>query len=421
MPLIGLFSRRLYLRIWLAVVGGVAVLTLLVGWAWRVAAEQNAQQAAAPPARELVLRDGSGQTLVAGLATRVPGPPGEGLELRIESEDGRAYSLQLAPRPHRGEHGPRGGPEAAFWTRPPFGFLWMLGLVGLAVAVGVFPIIRRLLGRLDVLQHSVQRFGEGDLAARVPVHGHDEVADLSRQFNAAAERIQTLVQSHKSLLANASHELRSPLTRIRMGLELMGGSGQPSPAFREEILRNIAELDQLVDEILLASRLDAHEADVGTVELVDLVGLAAEECARVEADLDASADTLEAAGVAKLLRRAVRNLLENARRYSQGEITVSLRRSADMAEVRVCDRGPGVPEALRERIFEPFYRLPGASERAGGVGLGLALVRSIAQRHHGSVHCEDRTGGGACFVLRLPLQPAAPATSTTTTTTARPR
>lgn len=419
MPLIGLFSRRLYLRIWLAVVGGVAVLTLLVGWAWRVAAEQNALQAAAPPARELVLRDGSGQTLVAGLATRVPGPPGEGLELRIESEDGRAYSLQLAPRTHRGEHGPRGGPEAAFWTRPPFGFLWMLGLVGLAVAVGVFPIIRRLLGRLDVLQHSVQRFGEGDLAARVPVHGHDEVADLSRQFNAAAERIQTLVQSHKSLLANASHELRSPLTRIRMGLELMGGSGQPSPAFREEILRNIAELDQLVDEILLASRLDAHEADVGTVELVDLVGLAAEECARVEADLDASADTLEAAGVAKLLRRAVRNLLENARRYSQGEITVSLRRSADMAEVRVCDRGPGVPEALRERIFEPFYRLPGASERAGGVGLGLALVRSIAQRHHGSVHCEDRTGGGACFVLRLPLQPAAPATSATTT--ARPR
>ena len=302
--------------------------------------------------------------------------------------------------------------------RPPFGFLWMLGLVGLAVAVGVFPIIRRLLKRLDVLQHSVQRFGEGDLAARVPVQGHDEVADLSRQFNAAAERIQTLVQSHKSLLANASHELRSPLTRIRMGLELMGGN-QPSPAFREEILRNIAELDQLVDEILLASRLDACEADVGTIELVDLVGLAAEECARVDADLDASADSLEVSGVAKLLRRAVRNLLENARRYSQGEITVSLRRSANMAEVRVCDHGPGVPEALRERIFEPFYRLPGASERAGGVGLGLALVCSIAGRHHGTVHCEDRSGGGACFVLRLPLQ--ASATSTPTATAAPTR
>ena len=405
MSLIHLFSRRLYLRIWLAVVGGVAVLTLLVGWAWRVAAEQNAQQAATPPAREVLLRDSQGRTVVAGLATRVPGPPGEGLALHIEGQDGSSYSLQMAPRPPRSDHpgGPGHRSNAAFWTRPPFGFVWMLGLVGLAVAVGVFPIIRRLLKRLDVLQHGVQRFGEGDLAARVPVHGNDEVADLSRQFNAAAARIETLVQSHKSLLANASHELRSPLTRIRMGLELMG-TGQPSPAFRDEILRNIAELDQLVDEILLASRLDAREADVGTIERVDLVGLAAEECARVDADLDASADLLEAAGVAKLLRRAVRNLLENARRYSQGQITATLRRSADMAEVRVCDQGPGVPEALRERIFEPFYRLPGASERAGGVGLGLALVRAIAQRHGGSVHCEDNPGGGACIVLRLPLQ-----------------
>lgn len=399
MPLIGLFSRRLYLRIWLAVVGGVAVLTLLVGWAWRVAAEQNAQPQV-PPAREIVMRSSDGTLVGRGTTQRLAG---DVPAFKLELDNGQSFLLEMAPRPHRGERGPRGGPEAAFWMRPPFGFVWMLGLVGLAVAVGVFPIIRRLLKRLDVLQHSVQRFGEGDLAARVPVQGHDEVADLSRQFNAAAERIQTLVQSHKSLLANASHELRSPLTRIRMGLELMGGS-QPSPTFRAEILRNIAELDQLVDEILLASRLDACEADIGTLELVDLVGLAAEECARVDADLDASADALEVSGVAKLLRRAVRNLLENARRYSQGEITVSLRRSADMAEVRVCDHGPGVPEALRERIFEPFYRLPGASERAGGVGLGLALVRSIAGRHHGTVHCEDRSGGGACFVLRLPLQ-----------------
>ena len=414
MPLIQLFSRRLYLRIWLAVVGGVAVLTLLVGWAWRVAAEQNTQPLASM-GREIVLRDSSGSTLVAGMAMRVPNPNGDGIELRIDSGNGQQYRLQIAPRPQhneRGERGRRGEPAAAFWTRPPFGFVWMLGLVGLAVAVGVFPIIRRLMKRLEVLQRSVQRFGEGDLAARVPVQGNDEVADLSRQFNAAAARIQTLVQSHKSLLANASHELRSPLTRIRMGLELMGASSQPSPAFRDEILRNIAELDQLVDEILLASRLDAHEADVGTIELVDMVGLAAEECARVDADLDAGADALEVRGVAKLLRRAVRNLLENARRYSQGDITVSLRRSAHssdkqpMAEVRVCDHGPGVPEALRERIFEPFYRLPGASERAGGVGLGLALVRSIATRHGGRVYCQDRPDGrpGACFVLELPLR-----------------
>lgn len=148
---------------------------------------------------------------------------------------------------------------------------------------------------------------------------------------------------------------------------------------------------------------------MGTVEEVDLIGLAAEECARVDADLDVSA--VPGAGGArhlKLLRRAIRNLLENARRYSTGEITVVVQRAGGMAEVRVCDRGPGVPPAQRERIFEPFYRLPGASERSGGVGLGLALVRSIAGRHNGTVHCEDHAGGGACFVLRLPLaQPVA--------------
>jgi signal transduction histidine kinase len=147
---------------------------------------------------------------------------------------------------------------------------------------------------------------------------------------------------------------------------------------------------------------------VGTVELVDLIGLAAEECARVDADLDVSAspDSLEVRGVAKLLRRAIRNLLENARRYSTGEITVQVLRCGDTTEIRVNDRGPGVPADERERIFEPFYRLPGASERAGGVGLGLALVRSIAGRHNGTVHCEDRAGGGVSFVLRLPGGPA---------------
>lgn len=403
MSLLRLFSRRLYLRIWLAVVGGVAVLTLLVGWAWQTAAEFNAQQnsASAAPAREIVLRDGNGQVLAQGLGIRRPGDPSEGLRFDIAGADGQNFSLQMAPRTQRGERPPPHGP-AAFWLRP-FGFLWMLALVGIAVALGVFPIIRRLLKRLEHLQRSVQRFGEGDLATRVTVQGNDELADLSRQFNASAERIEALMASQKSLLANASHELRSPLTRIRMGMELMSGD-QPSPASRAEILRNVNELDQLVDEILLASRLDSREVDVGTEESVDLIGLSAEECARVDAELQLQdLAELEVTGVAKLLRRAVRNLLENARRYSHGEITLELARIDGHAEIRVDDRGPGVPADQRERIFEKFYRLPGASERSGGVGLGLALVRSIAERHGGSVRCEARAGGGARFVLRLPL------------------
>ncbi len=400
MSLISPFSRRLYLRIWLAVVGGVAVFAFAIGLAWRWAAEQNLHQ---PPTREIVITDGLGRTLVDGTGVRQRGDPSEGVRYRIEGDNGMVYEMHLSPRmPMGGMRPGERGPAA--WLRPPFGFLWVLALVGMAVTVGVFPIIRRLLQRLELLQRGVQRFGEGDLSVRVAEQGQDEVAALARQFNAAAARIEKLVQSHKSLLANASHELRSPLTRIRMGLELMQG-GQPSPAFRAEIERNIAELDQLVDEILLSSRLDAGAADVGTVEPVDLVGLAVEECARVDAEPQVGdGSPIEVPGVAKLLRRAVRNLLENARRYSQGEITLTITQESKTAVLRVCDHGPGVPPDQRERIFEPFYRLPGASERSGGVGLGLALVRSIAQRHGGSVACEDRPDGkaGACFGLRLP-------------------
>ena len=242
------------------------------------------------------------------------------------------------------------------------------------------------------------------------MQGDDEVADLSQRFNAAAARIEGLMASQKSLLANASHELRSPLARIRMGLELLEAAADAAIRQRTqgEILRNMAELDQLIDEILLASRLDAREADLGTIESVDLVGLCAEECARVGAVLEVpeGMHTLEVQGVGKLLRRMVRNLLENARRYgdtlgAEDAMTLSLGRGASGVQLRVCDRGPGVPSQWRERIFEPFFRLPGASERVGGVGLGLSLVKSIAERHGATVGCEDREGGGACFCVQF--------------------
>ena len=405
MKLLHVFSQRLYLRIWLAVVLGVAVLTLCVAWAWNIAEEQRVQNSTAAPSREMAVRGPDGDVLIEGRGNRISGSPVDGVRFEISAKDGQTYELWMAPREWRdGRPPPRDG-AVAFWLRPPFGFLWMLGLVGVAVIVGVFPIIRRLLKRLENLQRGVKRFGEGDLSVRVPEHGHDEVADLAHQFNAAAERIETLMTSHKSLLANASHELRAPLTRIRMGLEFMGNDPASARA-KVEIQRNITELDQLVDELLLASRLDSSEVDVGTVECVDLIGLCAEECARIDADLDMQADgPLEVQGIAKLLRRAVRNLLENARRYSAGEITLSLSKQGNMALICVEDHGPGVPEAQRERIFEKFYRLPGASERSGGVGLGLSLVRSIAERHGGTVRCEDRQDGGkgASFVISLPL------------------
>ncbi|HET8746989.1 MAG TPA: ATP-binding protein [Ramlibacter sp.] len=382
----------LYLRIWIAVIATVGLLTVAFGWLWRVNQEQT-------PMREVIVRNAAGE-VIGQNQVRPVRVPGVGLEFPIEMKDGSSIVVQLPPRPRPRGDGP---PGARSWLpRGSTGFLWLLGIVALAVAVGSYPIVRRLTQRLEDLRVGVERWGEGDLSVRVPEQGSDEVAFLARRFNHAAERVETLVKSHKALLANASHELRSPLARIRMGLELL--EPEPAPRARDEILRNIGELDQLIDEILLASRLDARETDIGTFETVDLTGLAAEESARAGAELAEcdSHQTLVVQGVSKLLRRAIRNLLENARRYTSGPVRVSVVRQGTEAVVRVCDRGPGVPVGEREHIFEPFYRLRGASEREGGVGLGLALVRSIAQRHHGSAHCEDNPGGGACFVLRLP-------------------
>ena len=448
--------QKLYLRIWLAIVLTVAMLSLLVGMVWRMATE--------PPLRVVVVRNTQGDVIGGGSARALrPGiyhhdeeghdraehaPPlqalpdgagpsaaasapidpnvnskaaaqqqepddtdehvgsfGRGPEFVVRLQDGQTMHLHL-PRPPRSP-----------WIAP-FGFFGALALVAAAVALATYPIVRRLTRRLEGLQAGVQRWGDGDLTARVRVEGDDEVAFLAQRFNHAAAQIENLVKardallaSQKSLLANASHELRSPLTRIRMGLELMGtGSPEALAQRKPEIERNLAELDQLIDEILLASRLDAREADVGTVEPVDLVGLAAEECARSGATLDTQAAVLLVPGVAKLLRRAVRNLLENACRHASAPAEVALYQEGDFAVIEVKDHGPGVPEALQARIFEPFYRLPGASEQDGGVGLGLALVQSIALRHGGSASCSNRSGGGACFTLRLPLAAAPAAT-----------
>ena len=402
------FTSHLYVRIWLAVVATVMVLTFLVGAAWRLSADPPPL-----PIREVLVHNAAGEVIGTG-QTRPNRQRGGDIEFDVLTKDGQTLSL-LLPRPQR----PPGNP----WMRPPFGFGWMLGLVALAVALGAYPVMRRLTLRLEALQRGVERWGAGDLSARINAEGRDEVAFLARRCNHAAERIEQLMASHKSLLANASHELRSPLARIRMGLELLGVD-KASPQ-RLEISRSIGELDQLIDEILLASRLDTQQADAEPFETLDLTGLAAEECARIHAELQAelpgvvdAGHSLTVQGSPRLLRRLIRNLLENARRYSQGDIRLTLTHtgagSRQRAVIQVDDQGPGVPAEERERIFEPFYRLPGASEREGGVGLGLALVRSISQRHGGSVRCEARPGGGASFIVELPMdQPAAAASKKT--------
>ena len=423
-----LLGQRLYLRIWLAIVVALGLLALAVGALWQVALEGQREQALNRTEREIVLRNSAGE-VVGQAPARAVRVPGEGLEFRVTMVNGQTLYIKL-PSPNRPPTSALPTQRTQSWLQSPMGFAWLLGLVALAVALGAYPVVRRLTKRLEMLQKGVERWGDGDLSTRLPVQGEDEIAFLASRFNVAAERVQTLLQSHKALLANASHELRSPLARIRMGLALMEPGGDATKAKRgqrQEIARSIDELDQLIDEILLASRLDLPDADdgaaLGPLEEVDLIGLAAEECARTGADLAVApgAAPLLVQGHARLLRRLLRNLLENARRYGQphqtpapGEtaafqVRLSLAQGgaglSQTAVVTVEDRGAGVPPALRERIFEPFYRLPGASEREGGVGLGLSLVKTIAERHGGHVCCEAREGGGARFVETLALCP----------------
>lgn len=277
-----------------------------------------------------------------------------------------------------------------------------VGLLALAVGVGAWPLVRRLTKRLERLRLRVEDLGRGDLSARAPVEGRDEVADLARSFNRSADRIQQLVEGQRRQLAFASHELRSPLARLRVSLEMMAGD----PALKQRAARDIGELDGLVDELLEASRLEV----LGTAdraEGVDLLGLVAEEAARagrsVEGDpAPVEGEPAEVRGDARLLRRLVRNLLENARRHAGGAgIEARVERADGGARLTVADRGPGVPEAERERVFEPFYRPPGAPETGTGYGLGLALVRQIARAHGGDARCRGREGGGTVFEVTL--------------------
>jgi signal transduction histidine kinase len=273
----------------------------------------------------------------------------------------------------------------------------ILTLLALVIGVAAFPIVRQISRRLERLQRGVESLGAGNLTARVAVEGRDEVARLAASFNRAAGQIEQLVQGHKALLANASHELRTPLARIRLAVELIKGSADAQRKLGLE--QDIAELDWLVDEILLASRLDAVTEAVATEE-VDLLALAAEECARYD-DVQLEGAVISVHGDARLLRRLLRNLLENARRHGAPPTRVRIARDADAAVVTVWDSGQGVPPSEFENVFQPFYRPKDARNRAG-TGLGLALVRQIARHHNGDAHCAVMEDGRSCFVVTLP-------------------
>lgn len=445
--------KSLYLRIYATVVLVLLLFALVSGWilqrhldqerlrnesivndrmgAWAELLQRALPGAdAAPEVQAAALRDWSQRLRVPLALDRADGSRIGASDSFLRRSDGggaRSFSSRLddgrilsSMRPGAGRQGGAGalaGERSGRWSAPstwlmflpgvPRGFSLALVLVVLfiAVAAGAYPVVRRLTRRLETLKRGVEQFGAGELGHRVAISGDDEVAAVAASFNVAAGRVESLVQAHRSLLANASHELRSPLARMKMAVSMIDDAApEQRGELKREIDRNVGELDALVEEVLLASRLDGAAEPLHR-DAVDLLAVAAEESARVEATLEAPPKVI-VAGDERLLRRAVRNLLENARRHGGGEIDCGLTvaNGADGAAVsmRVDDRGPGVPEAMRERIFEPFFRLAGHAEASGGVGLGLALVKQIATRHGGSVRCESRAGGGSSFVLDLP-------------------
>ncbi len=337
----------------------------------------------------LVAAQGAPIALGAGERERFGPPPHmQPRIVRIDLPDGRTVLARMRPP----------GPH------PHLHILSVVLIVAGGVGLAAFPLTARLTRRLEGLRTGVERWGAGEMALRVDDAGDDEVAVVARAFNVAAGRVEHLLTSQKALLANASHELRSPLARLRMAIELW--LIRPSPNLLAEINRNLAESDELVDEILLASRLDYDRSTRPPSVRIDLTALAAEEAARFEpgvASLTEGGEPVEIEGDATLIRRLIRNLMENAVKHGRPPVRIGVTRNGNSARVAVSDCGEGIAPTERERVFEPFYRPVGRSESSGGWGLGLSLVRQIAERHGGGVACEAEPAGGSRFVVDLAL------------------
>ena len=267
--------------------------------------------------------------------------------------------------------------------------------LSILIAVLSYPLVRGLTRRLERLQSSVEALGSGDLTARVKVEGSDEVARLAQSFNYAAAKIEQLVGAHKLLLANVSHELRTPLARLRLTAELLKDVADPKR--KSDLDKDVTEIDALMEQILLSSRLDAvREPEI--CEEVDLLALAAEEGARC-ADCDVTGEPVAVRGDPALLRRMIRNLIENAQKHGASPIEVRVRNRGRLAALIVRDNGSGIPADEHESVFAPFYRPRGT--RSEGSGMGLALVRQIARQHGGEARVS--TSNSSAIEVMLPV------------------
>lgn len=296
--------------------------------------------------------------------------------------------------------------------------LWVRLLIALSVTAGVSALFAAQLSRpLHRVREASRRLADGELETRVPVRetGGDELDALARDFNRMASRLQKALEGRTRLLRDISHELRSPLARMQVALELVRrGGARADDTHLERLEQDIEQLDQLIGEVLAMARLDAGLPS-GRRETVDLAALLQSICddAAFEArasDRDVALDVpdgllLEEADPS-LLRSALDNVIRNAVRYTpaRSRVSVSARRERDAVRIVVDDAGPGVPEAELESIFEPFVRVSAARERtSGGHGLGLAIARRAVIGHGGTIQARNCDSGGLSVAIRLPL------------------
>jgi len=315
--------------------------------------------------------------------------------------DGEAYAFLVLPD------------EITLWGSPATAL--GLGLAALLVIASVAWLIAHSIGRpVARLQAAVRDLARGRVGARVPASiaaRRDELGELAADFNSMAAQLQELLAGRERLMAELSHELRSPLARLQAATALASQRPGASPAETGRVEREIQRMDRVIGDLLRYSRLGASGTVVAQ-RLVRLDALVADLARDEEVEARArhcellvrTGPELLVVGDPDLLRSAFENLLRNAIRYAPAgsRVEVDAGRSGDDIRLTVADRGPGVPAELLEQIFEPYVRAPGPADPGDGTGLGLAIARRVFAAHGGGVRALLREGGGLLLEARLP-------------------
>lgn len=283
----------------------------------------------------------------------------------------------------------------------------LMALIAISLAFPVFIWMRPHWQEMLRLESAAQRFGEGHLEERIHFDSASSFERLGIAFNQMADNINALIASKKQLIDGIAHELRTPLVRLRYRLEM---SDNLSEAEHTALNRDIGQLEGLIEELLTYARLDRPQTELQltTPDLPAWFSSYLDDARSMNPQhsllLDCQAGDEYGALDMRLMERVLDNLVNNALRYSEGTIKVTLQRQGSLASMTVEDDGPGIAPAERERIFEPFVRLDPSRDRAtGGCGLGLAIVHSIAQAFGGSVSCDESELGGAKFTFQWPI------------------